>query len=194
MWPVYVSPSWKKAWRPQLLRYVGSHLVILIGHLYFRVGYIARFVVKNGHQPNTCYFGIGLRAPNIDTILGSIVNTIGRADVIPLISCDVCISTFQKNSWFNLSIEIVCTVGRAHQYGRYFTIQHPWSGLNLKRHIKLGPDLGQAFPGLDNGVMWVTYTMSVLLTYFWLGWSAVCCLPRSKSGWVSDHFFFFCFQ
>ena len=42
---------------------------------------IARLVVKNGHQKDTCYIAIGLRAQNVDTILSSIINTIGRANV-----------------------------------------------------------------------------------------------------------------
>lgn len=39
-------------------------------------------VVENGHQKDTCYKEIGLRAQNIDTIVGSVGNTIERAGVI----------------------------------------------------------------------------------------------------------------
>lgn len=97
---------------------------------------------------------------------------------------------FQENFWFNLSIKIVRTVRSAH-YSIIPLLYNPASVIRVEFGdiSKVGPDLGQAFPGVDNRVMWVTYTMSVLLTYFWLGWSAVCCSPRSKSGWVSDHFF-----
>lgn len=43
---------------------------------------MARFVVKNGHKIDTCFDEFGLCAQNIDTILDSIVYTIGRAFVI----------------------------------------------------------------------------------------------------------------
>jgi hypothetical protein len=39
-------------------------------------------MVKNGHQIDMCCHEIGLYAQNIDSILGSIMNTIGRAYVI----------------------------------------------------------------------------------------------------------------
>lgn len=42
---------------------------------------IAFLVVKNGHQKDTCYIAIGLCAENVDTILSSITNKIGRANV-----------------------------------------------------------------------------------------------------------------
>ena len=38
---------------------------------------MARLVVKNGHQKDTCYKEIGLCAQNKDTVLGSVVNRIG---------------------------------------------------------------------------------------------------------------------
>ena len=44
---------------------------------------MARIVVKNGHQKDTCYNEIGLCAQHISTILGSLVNnTIGRMYLI----------------------------------------------------------------------------------------------------------------
>ena len=44
---------------------------------------MARLVVKNGHDKDSCYDDIELCAQNILTILGSILNiTIGRAFVI----------------------------------------------------------------------------------------------------------------
>ena len=43
---------------------------------------MARLVVKNGHQKDSCHYESGLCAQSIDTILGSIVNTIGKANVI----------------------------------------------------------------------------------------------------------------
>jgi hypothetical protein len=62
---------------------------------------MARFVVKNGHKKDTCFDEVGLCAQNIDTILDSIVNTIGRVYVINwkrernfnFTSYDYCIST-----------------------------------------------------------------------------------------------------
>lgn len=38
--------------------------------------------MENGHQKDTRYKEIGLRAQNIDTIVGSVGNTSGRACVI----------------------------------------------------------------------------------------------------------------
>ena len=44
--------------------------------------YMTRFVVKNGHSQDTCYYEIGLRAQNLDTILSSKSNnTIGSEGV-----------------------------------------------------------------------------------------------------------------
>ena len=43
---------------------------------------MARLVVKNGHQKETCYNELELCAQNKDNVLGSVVNTIGRAYVI----------------------------------------------------------------------------------------------------------------
>ena len=62
---------------------------------------MARFVVKNGHKKDTCFDEFGLCAQNIDTILDSIVNTIGtvyvinwkRKRIFNLTSYDYCIST-----------------------------------------------------------------------------------------------------
>lgn len=42
---------------------------------------IARLVVKDGHQKDTCYIAVGLCAQNVDTIPSSTTNTIGRANV-----------------------------------------------------------------------------------------------------------------
>lgn len=44
--------------------------------------YIARLVVEYGHGKDICYDEIGLCALNIDTILSSIMNPIGRTYVI----------------------------------------------------------------------------------------------------------------
>ena len=41
-----------------------------------------RLLVKNGKQTDTSYNKIGLCAQNMSTILGSVVDTIGRAYVI----------------------------------------------------------------------------------------------------------------
>jgi hypothetical protein len=43
---------------------------------------MARFVVRTDTKKGTCYDGIGLYAHNIDTVLGSIVNTFGRGYAI----------------------------------------------------------------------------------------------------------------
>jgi hypothetical protein len=43
---------------------------------------MARLVVMTGHQKDTCYNEIGLCAQNKDTVLGSVVNRLGRANVI----------------------------------------------------------------------------------------------------------------
>ena len=59
--------------------------------------YMARFIVKNGHHKDMCYDEIGLCAQNIDTFLGSIINTIGdhieRRRTFNLMSYNFCIST-----------------------------------------------------------------------------------------------------
>ena len=56
---------------------------LLIGSLYLSDIWKS-FVVKNGHLKDVCCHEIGLYAQNIDTILDSIMNTIGRAYVIIL--------------------------------------------------------------------------------------------------------------
>ena len=43
--------------------------------------YIARLVLENRHSKDTCHNDIGLCAQNIDTFLGSIVNTFVRVYV-----------------------------------------------------------------------------------------------------------------
>jgi hypothetical protein len=43
--------------------------------------YIARLVVEYGHRKEICYDEIELSAQSIDTILISIINTIGRTYV-----------------------------------------------------------------------------------------------------------------
>ena len=62
------------------LRYVDlMWSLFLIRYLYFNFKWsdiMPRFVVKNGHQKNTCHNEIGLYARNIVIILGSIMNTI----------------------------------------------------------------------------------------------------------------------
>jgi hypothetical protein len=45
--------------------------------------YIARLLIKLGHQNDTCYTEIGLCAQNTNTVLGSVGNTI---DVIYVIA------------------------------------------------------------------------------------------------------------
>lgn len=42
--------------------------------------YFARLVVKNAHQKDMCYNQIGLCIQKKGTILGSIINTIGRVE------------------------------------------------------------------------------------------------------------------
>lgn len=37
----------------------------------------ARFVAQNNHQKIVCHYGIGLCPPNLDTLLGSIINKNG---------------------------------------------------------------------------------------------------------------------
>jgi hypothetical protein len=54
--------------------------LFLIGHLYFE-WYMVRLTVLKGHHRGTCHNAIGLCAQHKDTILGSIVTTIGRAYV-----------------------------------------------------------------------------------------------------------------
>ena len=44
--------------------------------------YMSRLMLRTDTQKDTCYNEIGLCAQNKDTILGSIVNTNGRAYVI----------------------------------------------------------------------------------------------------------------
>ena len=44
--------------------------------------YMARLVVKNGHQNDTCYYEIGLHSQNIDTILGQHLTHLGGVYVI----------------------------------------------------------------------------------------------------------------
>ena len=44
-------------------------------------GYMAKFVAKNGHQINTPYNEIEVRAQHLDTIVGPIIDTFGRAYV-----------------------------------------------------------------------------------------------------------------
>ena len=51
--------------------------LLWIEHLHLE-WYTSRFVVKTDTKIGTCYDGIGLYAQNIDTILGSIINTFGR--------------------------------------------------------------------------------------------------------------------
>ena len=43
---------------------------------------MARLVVKSGYHNDMCYDKIGLCTQNIDMILGLIVNTTGRANVV----------------------------------------------------------------------------------------------------------------
>lgn len=52
--------------------------------------YMARFVFKNGQQKDTSYNEIGLTAQTTDFILGSVINTTGRASMITLTSHNFC--------------------------------------------------------------------------------------------------------
>ena len=49
---------------------------------YSMYGYMARSIAKNGHQIDMPYNEIELRAQDLDTITGSIINTFGRAYVV----------------------------------------------------------------------------------------------------------------
>lgn len=66
------------------LRPCGSYVVALHNWTPLFEWYMAGFVVKNKHQKAMCYDEIGLCIQNILTILGSILDTIGRAYVIVL--------------------------------------------------------------------------------------------------------------
>ena len=60
----------------------GPHVITLLNQIHISERYMARLVVKNGHQKDSCHYECGLCAQSIYTILGSIVNIIGRANVI----------------------------------------------------------------------------------------------------------------
>ena len=65
------------------VRYVGlMWSLFLIGHLYFEWYVAKRLLVNKRDQKEVCCDEIELCAKKLGTILGSIVNTIGRVYVI----------------------------------------------------------------------------------------------------------------
>jgi hypothetical protein len=70
---VHVQSYWAKI--------CGPYVVTLTWTLLF-AWYVAWLVSKNVHEKDMCYYEIGLCAQNIDTILGSIVNTFETAYMI----------------------------------------------------------------------------------------------------------------
>lgn len=60
----------------------GPYVVILLNKAPLFDLYIARLMVKIGHQNNTCHNEVGLCAHDINTILNAIVNAIGRIYMI----------------------------------------------------------------------------------------------------------------
>ena len=56
--------------------------------------YMTRLVIKIEHQKDICSDEIDLRAQNKDTILGSVLNSIGRAYVIASRERKISILTF----------------------------------------------------------------------------------------------------
>jgi hypothetical protein len=58
------------------------YMVTLLIRTFIVVWYMSRLLVKNGHKKDTCFNEGSLCDPNIGTILGSIISTLGKVYVI----------------------------------------------------------------------------------------------------------------
>ena len=148
------APLWNKnhkimeTSRQSHIRFVGfMWALFLLGHLNYSPileWHMEKSIIMNGHQKDTCDNEIGVWAQKVDTILGSIVNAIGRAYVTskreresslwPLI-------TFSSQLWFwNLDLAIF-VMRKANQ-----TRQYPKSSNSHQNSWELEvPTIGQHY-------------------------------------------------
>ena len=145
MWKVNQSHRKHRYWNR--FEVYGPSVVTLLNWTPIFEQYMARLIVKNGHQKDTCYNEIALCAQNLDAVLGSIFNTIWRDYVItkrkwvsfwPLTTfasqfffwtlCDPQLRTGWDNYLFDPKVNIACGVGCAHNRATNLN----WMGRKLK--------------------------------------------------------------